>query len=285
MDIEKCKKRLFHVLQNCNYEDLKKLTKEEEYSSTLNQTDEFDWTPLMVAVAAGSKECVELLMDSIATANLTKEINTDNIFKIMNRMNTTYLIQLLSKYMKFDQIKSIIDKNEKSPKPELFKFPVRQIKRIKKSKKRLNKKNGNNSQKDIKKCKICKNRYNVLQQDLHEMEIIHLHALSKKAIRDGSCTACPKIDLSQKYEIGYKMIKHIGWDGESGLGLHEQGTKQPVEAKFKCNRRGLGLILEKNKKNEKAKLNDEFKKNKVDKIDTAQIDRSVAINFRREFYE
>lgn len=81
--------------------------------------------------------------------------------------------------------------------------------------------------------------------------------------------------------IGYQSLLRSGWtDAERGLGLHEQGTKQPLKSSEKRDKLGIGLKrVDRHNIREKSKLlgwKETVRKADKDKKETERLRREVS---------
>lgn len=83
-------------------------------------------------------------------------------------------------------------------------------------------------------CDICKSEYSKSSEDdkSHLSSTVHLFNLKLK----------PKPDpyMITETNIGYKMMRQAGWDGEKGLGPEGQGHRYPIRTTLKRDRSCLG---------------------------------------------
>lgn len=67
--------------------------------------------------------------------------------------------------------------------------------------------------------------------------------------------------------IGFQLLKKHGWKEGSGLGIHEQGRLEPLEAYAKKNKRGLGAdkVKKEKQKSENAENHSDQKEKQPSK--------------------
>lgn len=213
--------------------------------SLINMVDDYGWSLLMIACQANSVDVVkELLKRGIDTSVRDKGGNSATTLVIRNK--NIELADLLISHRK-NNPESI--SNEEPPRIKIPKV--------------------NTMKKEKFACDMC----NKVFPDKKEHLASTVHNIS--ASKDKKIPANYTIPQTNR---GYQLMLKVGWDRECGLGRDGSGKKYPIKAVLKKDRKGLG-----HKKIKKEELHDSKKNNKL-VVSKSINDKSMEINFRREFY-
>lgn len=87
-------------------------------------------------------------------------------------------------------------------------------------------------------CQICKNVFNQSKED-HLKSIVH--QLNDPERASEVATSVSGSNHLKSDNKGYQMLIKSGWNETSGLGMKEQGVRNPITGKVKLNRTGIGI--------------------------------------------
>jgi hypothetical protein len=207
-------------------DDSFKLNKISDFE--LNMTDDFKWNVLMIAVAAFSNDVVKYLLESHSNHNQFKEI--------------IYAQDLSGSDAEQLAIKC---KNVKAAEMiQAVKFKIESGNllhaRIEEADKFEENKNDDNQQ--FLYCESCKKNFSLSDESHIEHVTSIVHQLNENEA-DCKTKKSQKINyhLRASTNKGYQILLKSGWN-ESGLGLNEQGRVQPIKAKQKLDRLGIGVV-------------------------------------------
>lgn len=191
-----------------NLSEIKKLAEQVD----LNHTDSYGWTPLMCACVAGHVDTIEYLLKCGAD----KEVRNNQgktALQLAEDMGATLVVDLIKNLYsrhKKERRKERFDKNDKTISEKAY-------------------------------CEICNSEYvKTSEKDkTHFSSTVHLFNLKLK----------PKPDpfMISETNVGYKLMRQSGWDGEKGLGPEGQGHKYPIKTTLKTDRSCLGSTHHKDK--------------------------------------
>lgn len=193
-------KKLLLYSQNGEIEPLKKLVRCEQFID-LNFQDQYGWTALMCASVGKHKHVVKYLLANGADK------------KIVNKAGKTAadLCEDIHAYSLRDTI-FLYSAHERSvDKPTSSFYTSENIEFF---------------------CEICKTSFKETTEKSHLSSTVHLFNLKLK----------PKTDtfMIPETNIGYRLMKRSGWDGEAGLGPEGAGQKFPVKTMLKKDRACIG---------------------------------------------
>lgn len=234
-----------------------------------NVFDNNNRTPLMVAIAEGNADIVEILLNAGALYDHALCFpNEQSIWEVKKEHENYKVIEVIRLFLRFRSISDV--KELKSPQEE--------------------------NQADTKafKCDVCQRMIIDCKTPIeHEASIAHQLAGQRFSQITPALTNFASIDQDNP---GFKLMMKVGWNGTSGLGRTEQGRKFPVTGQFKANRQGLGFEIDDQDEykgnNQKSKTiisqcprlssKKQFKKAWIKKQKREQ---AIEANFRRQFYE
>ncbi|XP_012277585.1 G patch domain and ankyrin repeat-containing protein 1 homolog [Orussus abietinus] len=192
----------------------------------VNVTDDFGWTPLMLAAYCGQPAIVELLL-KLGANKRARERSGLTAAQLALKKNFINIVALLRK-------RNILEKTE-SQLSWNFKLKEDIID--------ITKSNAVNLQSEILRqgernkstefyCEICKSHFKETTIKKHETSTLHIFNTKPKLP-----SAIYGISKQNK---GYKMLINTGWDEGGGLGPSGKGLKYPVKTVLKADRKGLG---------------------------------------------
>ena len=62
-------KRLFFILQNADFLSLQKLSESSDFDRIIREHDDFDWSPIMCAIAGGCGKCVRFIVERLSNSS------------------------------------------------------------------------------------------------------------------------------------------------------------------------------------------------------------------------
>ena len=80
-------------------------------------------------------------------------------------------------------------------------------------------------------CETCKTNYS---------DISHLTSISHQASKVAKAEKINHFPIGYD-NLGYKLLKNAGWDGNSGLGANKQGRIYPIKGIMKNDKFGIGI--------------------------------------------
>ncbi len=83
-------------------------------------------------------------------------------------------------------------------------------------------------------CDVCNDKYDSNRASLEQHQASTVHQFNMHLPVKKSYTIPPS-------NRGYRMLKRAGWDEEQGLGVSNQGTRDPIKTRLKPDRLGLGM--------------------------------------------
>eukprot|EP01147_Barroeca_monosierra_P000831 gene831-4111_t len=235
-------KRVFKFVQNNELVQLKTLMGENKSQFNPTATDDYGWSILHVAASAGHLGMIQWLVSNIegiplnqtdprqrTAADLARVVGRDDIAMYLDSMEARTVSE-----NKDDSVQSRISNVENN----------RDSQHLMRSARKGSKKDShadetifpesdyrNNTGKQTWYCEVC----NALQsgpEQQHKASIIHQFNCQHPIVSHPF--------LLTQSNKGYRLLKRLGWDEESGLGPIGTGKKQPVKTVLKRDRKGLG---------------------------------------------
>ena len=195
-------------LKQAQQGNLNEMKKLHEQGVNINHSDGYGWTALMCAGIAGQEDVVDFLLKHGADKCLVNK-QGKTAAKLAEGADKMGVVQLIENFGK-KQKKRRTEKHNKKLSEKIF-------------------------------CEICKCEFVKTSPSdrSHFSSTIHLFNLKLE----------PKPDpfMISEANVGYKMMRQSGWDGERGLGPEGQGHKYPVRTTLKTDRSCLGSTERKSK--------------------------------------
>ena len=208
-------------------EDLENADKSVQTNFELNSCDDFKWNILMISVVSFSNDIVKYLLEVHSNHKQFKEI----IYaKDLSGSDAEQLAFKCNNYKALEMIRAAKLKIEKgnltrSHSKDKLKIEENQL----------------TSNKQVLFCESCKKNFCLSDESHIEHVTSIVHQLNEN---EADCNLKNKqkfnYHLRASTNKGYQMLLKTGWN-ESGLGLNEQGRTQPVRAKQKLDRLGIGV--------------------------------------------
>lgn len=199
--------RKSYYFKACTYDDIQALEEMDlSVQSNLNALDEFGWSALMMAACAGAGKTFMFLLDMGIDFEIVDKSNRSAI----NLAETKNHFHILETFQQF--VNSRFRTNDASAPSQ-------------------NQGNGFF-------CATCNVMFNQTPQNVHQTSVLHKFNSRVEISNDWArkySYAIPK--TNQGYQL---MLKH-GWDGESGLGPLQAGSRFPVKTVLRQPKSGLGL--------------------------------------------
>lgn len=181
--------------------------------------DDFKWNVLMVAVASKSNDILAYFLENVADKKRvlqlleSKDAGGNTAENLSKRFSNQKAIEIINEF------KSSLAR------PEVKNEPTYEIVE-----------DTTSEEEEVKYwCEKCNKEFNQTESE-HIKSIIH--QLSE--------TERPLSETSGRYHLrsdnkGYQLLVKSGWNETSGLGVNEQGVKNPIRGKVKLNRKGIGV--------------------------------------------
>ncbi|XP_055379960.1 G patch domain and ankyrin repeat-containing protein 1 homolog [Condylostylus longicornis] len=200
--IEFDKTRFFRA---ATYNDLKTLRSFIYKDDSINSTDQYGWSALMMASCENSIDAVKFLLFQGANKYIC-DGKGNTALDLSKRKGYSTIVNLLTTYKNKDnnQLKKEL-KNSKYSKT--FKYF----------------------------CSICNENFNVRSKKEHETSTIHLFNTKNDKKSFLRYSTIPNNNR------GLKMMVKQGWDRESGLGPKRNGNLFPIKTVIRKPRSGLGI--------------------------------------------
>ncbi|KAG7201914.1 hypothetical protein KM043_004625 [Ampulex compressa] len=221
------------ILKAIEQKDLKFLLKHVTLEN-VNSTDDFGWTPLMLAAYCGHLDIVQFLLN-VGANKRTKEKSGLTAAQLALKKNYLSIVALLKK--KTESLNNTnhsiaaVTKNTEDMSSRLdTKEPLKNSNavvhtNVEQTQERLPCATGFY-------CEICKTTFRHATLKQHESSTLHIFNTKPKL-------SAAMYGISRQNK-GYQMLLNTGWDEESGLGPSGKGMKYPVKTCLKIDRKGLG---------------------------------------------
>ncbi len=217
-------KDLFKAAQNNDLDYVKDHA--ENSCDDLVALDDFQWNLLMIAIAAQSNRVVSFLVNDLNNREIiekllqNKDKSGNDSLKLAERFKNATAVDLIESYNRKKLIKT---------------EPIEEIDELEEE--------GN-----VLYCDFCKKEFNTKNETYKEHLASIVHQLSKTE-RSGELGKKKFTDYNlRSSNKGYELMLKLGWNETSGLGSNEQGRVNPVRAKMKLDRHGIGVVKEKSDK-------------------------------------
>lgn len=195
-------------LKHAEQGNLHEMKKLSRQGVNVNHSDAYGWTALMCAAVAGHVELVEYLLKHGAQKSLVNN-QGKTAAQLAEGVGAIRVVEVIEAFG-MRQKKGRIDKCSKKLSEKVY-------------------------------CEICKCEFvrSSPEDKSHYSSTVHLFNRKLE----------PKPDpfMISEANVGYKMMRQSGWDGERGLGPEGQGHKYPIRTTLKTDRSCLGLTKHKSK--------------------------------------
>ncbi|KAG5675097.1 hypothetical protein PVAND_005029 [Polypedilum vanderplanki] len=211
------KEKLFRLATNNKVDEIHKLLNEST-NVDINAVDNFGWTALMMAACENSLESFQLLLN--CGADLKIQDRTGNTAtSLAKKKNHKEILNAIEEFLnRQDESGSSSDEDEEESGTDF--------------------------------CPDCKIEISRSSSKSHKSSTVHLFSC-----KYNTNSKIKSFGIAQSNR-GYKMMKTIGWDGNSALGAKKDGKLYPIKTVLRHKRTGLGI------KQEDAKIT-HFKANDV----------------------
>lgn len=194
---------LFKAAQKNNIEVIQSMF-DSNQNFPINCVDYYGWTPLMVAACEGSLDSFIKLLELGADLFIgDKQGKTAK--KLAQQKNHQHILEAIQRYETLNEdCEEVSDEEDASVTPHY--------------------------------CKLCKVEFIETSTKDHENSTLHLYNYKSQVSTNIKAFGIPR---SNK---GYKMMKRLGWDAQSGLGQEgRKGQLYPVKTTLRKGRSGLGI--------------------------------------------
>lgn len=194
---------LFRAAQNNQQEVIQNMF-DSNQNFPINCVDCYGWTPLMVAACEGALDSFIKLLELGADLFIgDKQGKTAK--KLAQQKNHQLILEAIQRYETLNE-----DSDEISDEEDASVTPYY--------------------------CKLCKVEFNETSVKDHENSTLHLYNYKSKVSSNIKAFGIPRSNM------GYKMMKRLGWDAQSGLGKSgRKGQLYPVKTTLRKGRTGLGI--------------------------------------------
>ena len=231
--LNKTKKEFLQAAEKNDLELIKSYLEDESSDNShtsnfeLNSCDDFKWNVLMISVVSFSNEIVNYLLVNHSNHKQFSELlyakdlsGSDAEQLAVKCKNFKALEMIRAAKLKIESGNPITELHEDDEKNE-----------------------GDNQidNKQILYCESCKKNFCLSDESHIEHVTSIFHQLNEN---EADCNIRNKLKINYHLKAstnkGYQMLLKSGWN-ETGLGLNEQGRTQPIRAKQKLDRLGIGI--------------------------------------------
>lgn len=198
----------------------------------VNSTDDYGWTPLMLAAYCGHLDVTTFLLD-LGANRKAREKSGLTAAQLALKTNYLKIVALLKKRSELATNKALLEADSKLSKgnvdnrlqPTMKSELIKPLKESESVKELIDNYIGFY-------CEICDATFHQTTWKRHETSTLHIFNTK------------PKLPNTMygisKQNKGYQMLLNHGWDEESGLGPSGKGMKYPIKTYLKSDRKGLG---------------------------------------------
>jgi hypothetical protein len=197
------KESFFCFAMSNRLEEIQKLLS-NSINVDLDATDNFGWTALMIAACENSLDCFSFLLECGADLNI-KDRTGNTAESLAQKKHYTDILTVINDFRNRTCIE-ISDDSEKEEEQSGTDF-----------------------------CSHCKIEIKRSSSKSHQSSTVHLFSCKYNT------DATIKSFGIARSNRGYKLMKTIGWDGNSALGARKNGKLYPVKTILRHKRTGLGI--------------------------------------------
>lgn len=197
------KENLFRLALNNDSEGIEKLL-ENSLEIDINAADNFGWTALMMSACEGSEESFRTLLFNHNADLDVKDKSGNTALSLARKNNRQGILNIIQEYHSSNNYDESSEEDEEVEEGSKF-------------------------------CPDCKIEIAKSSSKSHQSSTVHLFSCKYKTETDIKSFG---IGHSNK---GYKLMKTIGWDGNSALGPKKDGKIYPVKTVMRKGRTGLGV--------------------------------------------
>jgi hypothetical protein len=199
--VEFSKEVLFRLALSDDGDEIQKYFN-ESINPDINATDNFGWTALMMASCEGTCESFQTLLDLGAELNISDRTgNTARTLAYQNKRDD--ILNLIDTHNNSQECIEISESEDEQPQSSF--------------------------------CPDCKINITSASSKSHHTSTVHLINCKFKGDTDVKTFGIAK---SNK---GFKIMKTLGWDGNSALGSKKDGKLYPIKTVLRKGRSGLGI--------------------------------------------
>lgn len=202
------KEKFFRLALSNDSDGIDKLI-ESSKEVDINAVDNFGWSALMIAACEGSQDSFRtLLMNHDADLTIKDRIGNTAI-SLARKNNRQGILDILQEYFENSSYEESSDEEEEQEKQEGSDY-----------------------------CPDCKIEISKSSSRSHKSSTVHLFSC-----KYNTDTKIKSFGIGHSNR-GYKLMKTLGWDGNSALGAKSDGKMYPVKTVIRKGRTGLGIKQE-----------------------------------------